>query len=95
MNQISEFESECQNQNTNKIKGSKYLKYNSPIKTVVRIYLRYLSLNHTLHNLSVKLDDAIHGNYIITFGVAVMENFNLLIMELPQIERQKSWFLSE
>ena len=31
-----------------------------------------------MNNLSVKLDDAIHGNETITFGVAVMENFNLI-----------------
>ena len=26
-------------------------------------------------NINVKLDDVIHGNDIITYGVAVMENF--------------------
>ena len=62
----------------NKIKYSKYLKHNNPIQTVVRLYSRYLSLNHPINNLSVKLDDGIHGNDIIMFGVAVMENFNLI-----------------
>ena len=27
---------------------------------------------------NVKLDDVIHGNDIITYGVVVMENFNLI-----------------
>ena len=74
----SEFESEHQNQNTNKIKYSKYLKHNNTIQTVVWLYFRYLSLNYPINNLSVKLDDVIQGNYIITFGMAVMENFNLI-----------------
>ena len=65
-------------QNTNKIKCSKYLKHNNKIQTVVQLYVRYLSLNHPINNLSVKLDDAIHGNDIITVGVAVMENFKLI-----------------
>ena len=73
-----EFEPERRNQNTNKIKDSKYLKHDNPIQTVVRLYFRYLSLDHPINNISVKLDDVIHGNYIITFGVAVMDNFNLI-----------------
>ena len=76
--QISAFELECRNQNTNKIKDSKYLKHNNQIQTVVRLYFRYLFLNRPIHNINVKLDDVIHGNDIITYGVAVMENFNLL-----------------
>ena len=78
--QISEFESEHHNQNTNKIKYSKYLKCNNPIQTVVRLYFRYLSLNYPINKPSVKLDDVIQGNYIITVGMAVMENFNLIIV---------------
>ena len=66
------------NQNTNKIKDSKYLKHNNQIQTVLRLYLRYLCLNHPINNLNVKLDDVIHGDDIIMFGVAVMENFNLI-----------------
>ena len=54
------------------------MKHNNPIQTVVRLYFRYLSLNYPINNLSVKLDDVIQGNDIITFGVAVMENFNLI-----------------
>ena len=72
------FESEHQNQNINKIKYSKYFKHNNPIQTVVRLYFRYLSLNYPINNLSVKIDDAIQCNNIITFGVEVMENFNLI-----------------
>ena len=78
MYQISEFELERRNQNTNKIKDIKYLKHNNQIQTVVRLYFRYLSLNNPINNLSVKLDDVINGNDIITFDVAVMENFNLI-----------------
>ena len=44
----------------------------------MRLYFRYLSLNDPINNISVKLDDVIHGNDIITFGVAVMENLNLI-----------------
>ena len=54
------------------------MKHNNPIQTVVRLYYRYLSLNYPINNLSVKLDDVIHGNDIITFDVVVMENFNLI-----------------
>ena len=75
---ILEFESEHHNQNSNKIKYSKYLKHNNPIQTVVRLYFRYLSLNYPINNLGVKIDDVIQCNYIITFGVAEMENFNLI-----------------
>ena len=71
-------ESERRNQNTNKIKDSKYLKHNNPIQVVVRLYFRYLSLNHPINNLSVKPGDVINGNDIITFGVAAMENFKLI-----------------
>ena len=46
MYQISEFELERRNQNTNKIKYSEYLKHNNPIQTVVRLHFRYLSLNY-------------------------------------------------
>ena len=63
---------------TDNIKDRKYLKHNNTIQKVVRLYFRYLSLNHPMNNLSVKLDDVIHGSYIIMFGVAVMENFNLI-----------------
>ena len=31
-----------------------------------------------MNNINVKLDDIIRGNDIITYGVAVMENFNLI-----------------
>ena len=75
---MSEFESERQNQNTNKIKDSEYLKHNNPIQTFLGLYFRHLSLNYPINNLSVKLVDVIHGNDIITFGVALMENFNLI-----------------
>ena len=54
------------------------MKHINLIQTVVRLYFWYLSLNYPINNLSVKLDDVIHGNDIITFGVAVMENFNLI-----------------
>ena len=54
------------------------MKHNNPIQTVVRLYFRYFSLKYPINNVSVKLDDVIHGNDIINFGVAVMENFNLI-----------------
>ena len=54
------------------------MKHNNQIQTAVQIYFRYLFLNHPINNLNVKLDDVIHGNDIIKFGVAVMENFNLI-----------------
>ena len=54
------------------------MKHNNQIQTVVRLYFRYLCLNHPINNLNVKLDDVIQGNDIITFGVAVMDNFNLI-----------------
>ena len=54
------------------------MKHNNPIQTVVRLYFRYLNPNDPIDNLTVKLDDVIHGNDIITFYVAVMENFNLI-----------------
>ena len=54
------------------------MKHNHPIQTVVRLYFWYLSLNYPINNLSVKIDDVIQCNYIIMFGVAVMENFNLI-----------------
>ena len=75
---ILEFESEHQNQNSNKIIYSKYLKHNNPIQTVVQLYFRCLSLNYPIKNRGVKIDDVIQCNYIITFGVGVMENFNLI-----------------
>ena len=31
-----------------------------------------------MHNLTVKLNDVINGNDIITYGVAVMDDFNLI-----------------
>ena len=69
---IMEFESEHQNQNTIKIKHSKYLKHNNSIQTVVQLYFRYLSLNYPINNFSVKIDVIIQCNCIITFGVALM-----------------------
>ena len=54
------------------------MKHNNLIHTFVRLYFRYLRLNYPINNLSVKLDYVIHGNDIITFGVAVMKNFNLI-----------------
>ena len=54
------------------------MKHNNSIQTVVGLYFQYLSLNYPINNLSVKLDDVIHGNDIITFGVAVMVNFILI-----------------
>ena len=54
------------------------MKHNNIIQIVVRLYFRYLSLNNPINNLIVKLDYVIHGNDIITFGVAVMDNFNLI-----------------
>ena len=88
-NQISEFESERRNQNTNKIIDSKYLKHNNQIQTVLRLYFRYLCLNHPINNLNVKLDDVIHGNDIITFGVAVMENSRPINMVRRKVSRAK------
>ena len=73
-----EFESERRNQSTNKIKDSKYLKNSNHIQAVVRLYFRHLCLNHPINHINVKLDDVIHGNDIITFGVEVMDNFNLI-----------------
>ena len=78
--QNSEFESENWNQNTNKIKDSKYLGHNNQIQTVVRINFRYLCLNHPINNFNVKIDGGIHGNDISTYVVAVMDNFNNLSM---------------
>ena len=75
---ISEFESEHQNQNTNKIKYTKYLKHNNPIQKSVRLCFWYLSLNYPINNIGVKIDDVIQCNYIITVGMAVMDNFNLI-----------------
>ena len=54
------------------------MKHNNPIQTVIQLYFWYLSLNFPINNLSVKLDDVIQGNDIITFGVAVMENLKLI-----------------
>ena len=54
------------------------MKHNNPIQTVIKLYFRYLTLNYPINTFSVKLDDVIHGNYIIAFGVAVMDNFNLI-----------------
>ena len=54
------------------------MKHNNPIQTVVQLYFRYFILNHPINDLSVKIDDVIQCNYIIKFGVAVMENFNLI-----------------
>ena len=71
---------EHQNQNTNKIKYSKYLKHNNPIQTVVRLYFRYFSLIDPINNQSVKIDVVIKCNYITTFGVAAIENLNLIIV---------------
>ena len=76
MYQISEFGSERRNQNTYKIKYSKYSKHNNKIQTVVRLYFRSVCLNHPINNLNVKLYDVIHGNDINTYGMAVMENFS-------------------
>ena len=73
---MSEFESERQNKNTNKIKESKYLKQKNQMQSVVRLNFQYLCLNHLLNNINVKLDDVIHGNDISTNGVVVMYNFN-------------------
>ena len=81
---MSSFEPERKNQNISKIKDSKYLKHNNQIQTVVRLYFRYFFLNHPMNNLNVKLDDVIHGNDIITFGVAVMENFNLITVVITK-----------
>ena len=36
------------------------------------------SLNYSINNRGVKIDDVIQNNYINTFGVALMENFNLI-----------------
>ena len=77
-NQISEFESERRNQNTNKIKDSKYLKHNNQIQTFIWIYIRYLCLNHPINNINVKLDDVVHGNDISMHFVEVTEKFNNL-----------------
>ena len=49
---ISEFESEHQNQNTNKIKYSKYLKHNNPIQTVVRHH-QFSHWDYLLDNLGL------------------------------------------
>ena len=54
------------------------MKHNNQIQTVVQLYFRYLCLNHPIKMFNVKLDDVIHGNDIITYGVVVMENFNLI-----------------
>ena len=54
------------------------MKHSNQIQTVVQFYFWYLSLNHPINNLSVKLDDVINVNDIITFGVAVMENLDLI-----------------
>ena len=54
------------------------MKHNNLIQTVVQLYFGYLSLNYPMNNLSVKLDDVIQGNYIITFVMAVMETLNLI-----------------
>ena len=54
------------------------MEHNNKIQTVVRLKFRYLCLNHPINNLNVKLDDVIHGNDIITYGLAVMENFDLI-----------------
>ena len=69
---ILEFESEHQNQNSNRINYSKYLKHNNQIQTFVQLYFRYLSLNYQINNRGVKIDDVMQCNYIIQFGVAVM-----------------------
>ena len=90
--QILVFDSEHQNQNTNKIKYSKYMKHNNPIQTVVQPYFRYLSLNYPINNLSVKLDDVIQGNYIITFVMAVMDTFNLISVGITKNRKKEIMF---
>ena len=37
----------------------------------------------------MNLDDVIHGNDIITFGVAVMENFNLISVVMTTNRKTK------
>ena len=60
------------------MKDSEYLKPNNQIRTVVRLYLWYLWLNHKINNINVKTDNVIHGNDISTYSVAIMKNFNLV-----------------
>ena len=93
--QMSQNTSECWNQNTNKIKCGKYLKHNIQIELVVRLYFRYLTLIHPIKNISVKLDDGMHGSDIITFGVVVMENFNLISVVFTANRKTEIMFLSE
>ena len=90
--QISEFESEHQNQNTNKIKYGKYLKHINSIQTAVRLYFRYLSLNYPINNLCVKTDDVVQCNYINTFGLAVMEKFNLISVVITTNRKTEIFF---
>ena len=54
------------------------MKHNNQIQTFVRLNFWYLCLNNPINNLNVKLNDVIHGNDTITFGVVAMDNFNLI-----------------
>ena len=59
------------------------------IQTVVRLNFRYLCLNLPINNLNVKLGDAIHGNDISPYGVAVMENLNNLSVAIATHRKTK------
>ena len=55
----------------------------------VRRNLRYLRLYHPMNNINVKIDDFIHGNDIITYNVAVMDNldkFSVIITTYLEME---------
>ena len=46
-------------------------------------------------NLNAKLDDVIHGNDIITYGMAVMDNFNLINAVITTNIKTEIMILSE
>ena len=71
------------------------MKHNNQIQTVVRLYFRYLCLDHPIKNLNVKLDDVIQGNNIITYGVGIMENFNLINVVITTDRETEIVVLSE
>ena len=59
-------------------KKSKYSTHNNQFQIVVRLQFRYLRLNYPINTRGVKIDDVIINIYINTFGVELIENFNLI-----------------
>ena len=71
------------------------MKHNNQIQTVVQLYFQYSCLNNPINNLNVKLGDVIHGNEIITYGVTVIDKFNLISVVINTNRKTEIIFLSE